>query len=440
MSPYTQTSWADLQTRAFDRLGDTLFYSNVDPYPEVTLYLKEALRCWNSMALFWRERLTLPTVPGQAWYNLNSQALFTQSLLDSDLIAEIQYHLLEPVDPTIWTGTDMFNLDQITKTVQRRRDQFLLETAIQLTHDLINLPIPTEGRIVLDEDVVDVRRLEWVTTTGMRRILWRDDEWAANAFTSGWRMAAAAIPSTFSVILTPPLSIQLIPYPSLSGQLDLLTVNSGAILNPLAGVLLGIPDDYAWAIKYGAMADLLGAEGMARDTSRASYCEQRYQQGAELARIMPIVLEAQINGITVPVLSVTDMDSFRPSWPNSSGRPVMLAVFHHWVVPYPVPDGVYSITLDVIRPAPIPALGTDFLNLGPEQLDSIMDYTQHIAAFKQGGMEFSVTQQKFEDFIRLAGVHNQRLNASSVFRSPQQTLSPREQHDRPYRDEEAYAS
>jgi len=49
--------------------------------------------------------------------------------------------------------------------------------------------------------------------------------------------------------------------------------------------LLPIPANLAWAVKYGIMADMLGKEGEAQDTKRAKYCESRFGEGIELAKM-----------------------------------------------------------------------------------------------------------------------------------------------------------
>lgn len=420
--PYTHTTFSQLQDRLFDRLGDRVFYTNTGTYPEVTLYLREAFRVWNCLANFWRARAAFTTTANNPWYKLSSQVtnppnLFAYTMQDRDLVAEMQTQLMEPVSPTTWTGTDMFTLPMVTRALQRRRDQYLLETSQVLSLDLISGAISSEGRMQLPETVVDVRHASWLPiNSSTYSNLWRRDEWGADSTQVYWNVSPTLSPRGYSLILQPPISIQLTPPPSLGGQIEMLSVRSGTALDPFLGVQLGVPDDWTWAVKYGALADLLGQEGQSRDPSRAAYCEQRFQQGVAVASLEPEILYAQVNGLQVPIISLQELAANIPNWRNTFGRPKRLAIERDMLALYPVPDNIYSIVVDTCIPAPIPATGATQINLGPEQLDVILDYAQHIASFKESGQEFAATQRNMENMIKLASEHNSRLRAMAVFK------------------------
>ena len=441
MSPYAQTTWSTLQTQAQNRLDTKgIFYTNAGLYPEITLYLREALRVWNCLSNHYRERFTFNTTTNLAWYDLHNQVgnpanLMAKTVLDTDLVAEIQLHLMETVSPNIWIGTDMFTLDLVTQALQRRRDQFLLDTGVEQVRTVAALTIPAEGRFDMPHQVIDIRRLEWVNLAGTRTHLWRTDEWNAQAHNPGsWYLNPLDPPTQFSTILTHPLGVQLIPPAALDGQLDRLTVDSGAALNPTVGILMGVPDDWAWVIKWGAMADLLGLETQARDPERAAYCEKRYQEGITLANLAPIAMFGQINGIPVPVISLHDLDTHRPGWPNeTAGIPDVIAVSQYMLAVAPPPNSnTISITVDVLRPAPIPATGATFVTLGLEELNAIIDYAHHIGTFKEAGGEFKATQRQYDNMVRLAALRNDRLNAA-FFREVLEDRAQREETRRPRR-------
>lgn len=445
---YTQTTRLELEDALFDRLGDRLFYGSVGAWPEVRLYINEALRVWNSLANFWRDRIVLQTVVGQPFYRIteagiitNPPNLLTSTLTDQSLIAEMMYHLLEtqpleadPIDVTVWRGTDMFTLPALLGALQRRRDQFLHETSITLRHEVVSGVISSEGRMDLPESVMDVRRVSWLALGGTHTHLWRMDEWEAQAQVPTWAFDPQHPPYGFSLILTPPVRIQVVPPPSAGGQLDLISSRSQGDL--IGGTLLGIPDDWAWAIKWGALADLLAAEGQAKDPDRAAYCEERFQQAVAVAKLDPAILWGQINGMPATLMSLQDLDSGDPTWQDTVGTPVNLAVERDLVVLSPVPDGVYSVTLDVVRPAPIPALDASPVQLGPEILDAILDYAHHIASFKEGGAEFMATRQQLNNLVRLAADHNSKLSALAVFRDVLEDRSVRDEERNPRRLQE----
>ena len=439
---YTHTTWTQLQNALQARLDKpAIFYSNVLPYPEITIYLTEAIRVWNCFANRYRDRITFNTSNGVAWYNLHTVTptnpatnFLAKTVTDQQLLAEIQLHLLEPTNSPNWGGSDMFQLSDVIDNLQTSRDQFLVDTGIEQTRAVSPLAVPVTGRFDMPQDVIDVRRLEWVSVGGVHSHLWRTDEWAAQSYNPGWQSTGPTDPpSTFSTILTHPLGVQLIPYPAVPGQIDYLAVTSGAVLNPATPILMGVPDDWAWVVKWGAMATLLGQENQARDPQRAKYCQDRYEHGVQLANLAPIVMRAQIDGIDVPVTSIHDLDANNAGWPNlTPGTPTTVGASMYMIAVSPPPDaGPHSITLDVLRTAPIPTLGTDFVTLGPEELNTILDYAHHIATFKEQGVEFEATQIMYQDFIREAANYNDRLNASAFFREVLEDRSQIEQVMRP---------
>jgi hypothetical protein len=230
----------------------------------------------------------------------------------------------------------------------------------------------------------------------------------------------------------PPLQLQLAPPPSISGQLDLLTVNASPALDPaVSATILGIPDDLTPAIKWGALADLLGIDGQARDSTRSQFCESRYQQYVQLTRLLSSVIHAEINGLTVIPDTLANLDAAVPDWQNASGSPSHLALAGwNMLACYPVPDGTYSATLDVVRRTPIPANDSVQIQIGREQIDAILDYAEHLALFKCGGYEFEVTSRQAQNFLVQSVTFNQRLSASAKY-----IFAPKErgQHEKSYR-------
>src|SRR6185295_18094249 len=170
--PYSSTLLSDLLQRLQDRLDSkAIFFTNdqLSPYPEIQLYLKESIRFWNCLATKYRERFVFETVAGQAFYNLhaplnnlNPSNLVAQTVTTQDLIAEMQFHLMEPLSPSVWTGTDMFTLEQVVNALQKRRDQFLVETGVEQEFDNGVFTVLGGGRFEFPEGVMDIRRLEWV--------------------------------------------------------------------------------------------------------------------------------------------------------------------------------------------------------------------------------------------------------------------------------------
>ena len=459
---YQAVTWGELKDTFFHRLQNSNFWTDDDVsvdtpnvlYPEASLYLREALYVWGTLTYYWRERITFNTIPDQRWYDLRSikPEFFGSSLTERDLIAEMQHHLLEPVSPTGGVGTGQFPniLSRFQAALLRRRDQFLKEAGTQLDHEIIlNATIGGNGRYELDSSVIDIRRLSWqapednpdnilledgfdiLQEDGSSLLLlegvaltnlYREDESSLTGLLSNWNLSKSK-PRMFSTTASPPLRVQFAPPPNRIGDLDLVSIKTGPLLNFNTGVALGIPDSYAHVIKWGALADILSVEGEGRDPMRAQYCDFRYKVGVASARNQPSIVHAEINGVPTRVVPLFDLDRTVSGWENTPrGRSKVIATAGlNLIALHPIPDGVHSITLDVVRPSPIPLIPIskgDFVEIGSEEITAIVDYAHHIAAFKQGGLEFQMAGRLYQSFIDQASVHNERLRGGSVFGIP----------------------
>lgn len=406
---YSHTTYAQAKTQLAQLLNDTGKVFWVDA--ELGGYVIEALRTYGALTNRWRDRGVFNTAAGTAFYDLNTyvSTLLTNSITDASLVTTMEYHLLEPATNP-WSGTDQFNLTDVLNALQRRRNQFLMDTGTVLTRSTQIVGVNPIGRVALSDSIIDVRRAAWQPQTGPWQQLWREDEYALAVGSPGWANDSG-IPAYYSVAGTPPLTVQLAPPPADVGTLDLVTVNSGAALTG-AGVALGVPDDWAWVVKWGTLADLLGMDGQARDPDRAAYCESRYKQGVELAGARYIVA-AEIQGVPLVVDTLANLDAAVQGWQGQTqALPETLATAANLMAMNPVPDGIYSVTVDVVRNAPVPSLDADFIQVGREELDAILGYAQHLAAFKMGGAEFKATQTQLDRFLIVAAMSNARLRAN----------------------------
>ncbi len=431
--PYARTTLGDLKTSLAARLSDTARTFYRDDTGELAGYIREALRVWNTLTRFWRETGEFTTEANTAFYDLATKlpTLRGYTVTDTELMREIQSHLTEPATGTSWTGTDQFSFDQVTAAMQRRRDQFLFETGIVQARVPVNVPSTPIGRVPLPQTTIDVRRAVWKPNTGNRVLLWREDEWGLDSFANSW-LAAPGVPEVFSVAVTPPIQLQLAAPPADNGTLELVVVQTGATLNPVAGVLIGVPDDFVWGIKWGALADLLGGDGPATDPARVEYCETRWQQAVELARLAASVLTFRVNGLVKDKVSLAELDTYNRGWEDVPGAPEAIGLASVDLVALsPVPDAQYGVTLDLVRKAPVLVVDTDYVQMGNEELEGVLDYAEHVATFKEGGAEFDATAGLLQRFLRLAGVRNTKLNAAAWFREALEGNARSEEEQRP---------
>jgi len=129
------------------------------------------------------------------------------------------------------------------------------------------------------------------------------------------------------------------------------------------------------------------------------------------------ILRIELNGRQLESSSLWDLDYGQPGWEGTTGLPVAFAPvgmnqFALW--PQSAVGGE-SLEIDGVVTAPVlSAIG--FVNLGQDELETILDYAQHIAQFKEGGQEFEASQESLKEFLKEAGQRNGILMTSSKFR------------------------
>jgi hypothetical protein len=423
---YAQTNLGTARTQLRIRLNDLngIRWSDF----ELNAYLVEALRNWQALTGFYRDRGTLTTVPFSGpttgFYDLAQTGilqpgLFDYNVTDVQLYQVICAHLLEP--PVLpYAGTDQFSQQQILNALQARRDQFLLDTGSVVTRfNLLGGSQPI-SRINIPNGIIDVRRIDWYAAFVFSTI-WRISEASATQYLNSWQ-TPTAVPTGFSVAVTQPSSVQFIPPSNVSNPaIGLLAVSTGPTLSlptPGAGIPLGIPDDFSYGVKFGAIADLLRADGQDRDVARATYAESRYQEAVQAARLNPSVLQGIFGSSMLLPGAMNAEDGYNANWQNQvPGPPSRLALAgRNMLVTIPSSDQAYSVTLDLIRNMIVPANDSDFLQVGNEEVDAIIGMGQHLASFNMGGDEFQQTLPLYQNFGRLAILRNNRMNANTALR------------------------
>lgn len=436
MAVYTYTTKTVVLQEIANRLYDSTmqFWSSA----ELALYLNEALQTWNALTSFWRGDFVFPSVPNQTWYDLTTVAntLRPLTLLDTDLYRIIQYHLLEAVAWNPWTGASLqFTADDLLNAIARRRDELLSLTGCTITQRLIPA---VAGRIQLPDTVIDVRRMAYAPSalfpSQEESVMWPEDAWAEQSFNRNYTLAPAGTPFAYLLSTQPPISFDTDVPPAYAGNYDLLTVEAGPTLTVPTPSLLSIPDDWAHVIKWGALADLLSRESNAKDIPRAAYCEGRYRMGVAALASAPALLAIRIANVPLQIDSVRSADLYNTGWQGlTAGKPsVALHAGLNILALAPDADaGPYSLTATVVQNAPLPVAGGDPVQVARDDLDAIIDYAQHLAAFKQGGEEFTRTIPLFQRFMKQASGYNGKLAELAEYTSTLLDLSQRERDTHP---------
>ena len=430
MATYNYITLSGAQQQLANRLYDPtmVFWAAA----ELQLYITESLRVWNSLTGFWRGDFTFPTFPGITWYDLINVAGLPNTLrpitvTDQQLYSIIQYHILEPVAWNPWTGvSNQFTPSDLLEAVQRRRNELLSITGCTITY--AQQPA-LAGRITLADTTIDIRRLAYLPNAAFNQpksVLWPEDTWAEQSFRTRYLQNPAGTPLNYLQSTQPPISFDVDRAPAYSGHYELLTVSVPNTLTTALASLLYIPDDFTDTIKWGALADLLSRESNSKDTPRADYCEKRYRLGCAALASAPALLAMRLGNVPLQIDSVRSGDLYDTSWEGVSAG-VPLKCYHaglNLLALSPVPNsGPYSLTATVVENAPIPSAPTDPVQVAREDFDAILDYAQHIAAFKQGGAEFSRTMPLFQRFMKQATLYNGKLAEMAEYSSIMMELS-----------------
>jgi hypothetical protein len=420
---YPSVTRATLRGGLKGRLNSAIFWSDA----ELNLYLQEALTCWQAFSRYFRSRATVTTHTDgagnyQFFYDLAQELpQLEYTVTDSQILSLIEYHLLElqsgiPSNPA-WQGTEMWAQGHYTGSLERRRNRFLLDSQAVVQHFISAAVSAGSPRVTFPASLIDVRRVAWVDANGVYTVLWRDDEFAANAYSQSWASSLALpAPLAYSVAVAQPFTLQFLPPPGDAGSLDVLAIAQGPPLNPVTGVILGIPDNYAWAVKWGALADLLSEDGPGRDLERAQYCEQRYREAVQLAKIMPTAINAAIGENATQFDTVFNLDAYNSSWHNTNGTPLVLALAGQNILATScVPDGAYGIGLDIVGNCPVMTDDVTPVLISADIADLIVDEAEHIAEFKEGGAEFAASMPLHTNFINQATLYRNRSLAQAHY-------------------------
>ena len=415
---YTHLTLAAAKTALSQRLHDTgkVYWTD----EELGYYIIEALQTWGLATGYWRDTGILATVAGTAFYNISSiqntgsESLLSYAVTDTTLAKMIQHHLLEPAAGTSWTGSEQFIYADITGALQRRRDNILVDTACRITVSTQIMPA-TAKTVDLSGNILSIKRLSWKgAITGEDWPLFPEDISNQRNYSTDY-LLTQGVPQTFSSSSTRPLRLIIAPPSNEPGTLTIMGVEAGADLTG-AGISMGIPDDMCWIAKWGAMADMLGKEGPGQDLARSYFCERRYRLGIELSRLNPTVLNAEINGVALTPESISRLDQYDPNWYSTQGVPELLGNVRNYIALATAPNGIYSVLLDVVRKAVVPSSPTDDahqIQIGKDYVSPILDYAEHLAAFKCGGEEFRHTFRGASNFFNAALQYNQRLASQS---------------------------
>lgn len=206
------------------------------------------------------------------------------AVTDQDVLNEIQYATVEPVDAGQSFASGLWTVDEVIGYLNQVQVQFLGDTAALLQRTTL-VAIPNTHRHRLPVNWILTQRVCWHGADGTFTELPRSDGWEADNGLPTWPYVTEPKPRVYMEAEAPIDQLQVAPGASDAGVVDLLYVGFGCTLGN-AGETLTVPDECAAAIKYGTLALMFGKIGRGYDPARAAYCQARYEQFVEAVQIM----------------------------------------------------------------------------------------------------------------------------------------------------------
>jgi hypothetical protein len=265
----------------------------------------------------------------------------------------------------------------------------------------VNISLPTSGVV------------SGTLTFTIPNTLYRDDTIANEFYEAPLYQQNSGTPQTFSLSSEPPLSWQVDIPPAQPGTYEAVVLQSGAAFNPPTATLLGIPDDFAWVLEWGALADLLGQESEATDRERSAYALKRYQDGLQLMLKTPWIELGRVNGEAVSVDSIVSADRYSPEWDsNPTGFGPMIVAGGMDFIAAPVGS---NIGVTVLGNAPILDSTNTYVQISRSDADIMYDFAQSRAMFKCAGAEWKAALELEKRAIQACAAENSRLRSLGAF-------------------------
>lgn len=201
---------------------------------------------------------------------------------DQIVMQQIQNVMIEPPDNGATWPSGLWGQAEVVSYLNQRQNRFLKDTHFQI--GIANI-VATAGTGLYDlpDDWINTVRVLWIDGAGNVKELPRSDTWEADYGIPTWSYVNAT-PEIF-YDGGKPITIRVMPTPDADGTIQVHYVPYSANLDG-GGELMTLPDEFTPATKYGALADMFTKVSRAQDQSRAKYCEQRYQLGVEVARLL----------------------------------------------------------------------------------------------------------------------------------------------------------
>ena len=206
---------------------------------------------------------------------------------DQQLFSEIQFATIEPTQDggVTWTS-GLWSAVEVLDYANQRQYRFMKDTLLMMAYARIDVPIGEQVH-ALPPDWIVTYDAAWLdVATGKVTELPRSGTWEIDHTNKNWATVQSSRPLLYNdAELAASLNFQTMPVCSVAGQVQLLYVSLTAVLTG-AGEIFTVPDEFIPGIKYGILADMFRKVGRGQDLERADYCEARYDEAVEAAKMI----------------------------------------------------------------------------------------------------------------------------------------------------------
>lgn len=383
--------------------------------------IREALLTFGGLSGFWKDELTFLTEENKRLYDIfidpNSDAKTAPTLTYGDVLSWVNRDLIEVISEDSPTS-DLFTLEEILEMVEDSYNLYQSLTNLVVTSS--ELDIAAENNIVLtSNNTINLIRVIYSYTNDNGdiedTILEYVDEEEIGNF-SQLSLIEEGTPQWFSTTYGSPNEIKVYPIPENSGKLKILSINGRDTTEELSvDTVINLPNNLVPYLKYNVLITIFSKDGLLNDPARVIYCNKRWKEGITVGKNYPSILIAKSNGEIIGTDSLNKLDSWIT--PISSDEPcniLGLAGFNIFQVDTIPATIVNSINTIITQNAPQPILDGGFIDVAIEYLSIILGYVIHLGQMKNGIGDIAATNIYFEDFIRSAIDHNQRLQNRGV--------------------------
>lgn len=196
-------------------------------------------------------------------------------MLDTALLSELQYALIEPPDGGLtWPG-EVWTRDEVLDGLNGSIRSLVRDTQLLVTRTAIPVAAGTRS-IDLPASWLMTAWLAWRdSATLVRTPLGPVDAFEGDLALPGWE-AAPGSPLAYADLDLATLTLRLVPTPAADGVLECLYIPRPAEVTG-TGSPLPLAEEFLSGVKYATLGWLLRKVGRLHDQERATYCEQRYQ-------------------------------------------------------------------------------------------------------------------------------------------------------------------